>query len=55
MTSKYGHFAELEYIPPIRQQAKREKAGEKVEANSLRPFRPVSGDHTGKVKESLSR
>ena len=51
MTSKYGHFAELEYVPPFGQQAKRGKAREDVKSNSLRPFRPVSCDHSGKVRD----
>ena len=49
MTNKYGFFADHEYIPPIASQAVNRKAREGVKANYVRPFRPVSGDHSGKV------
>ena len=53
MTSKYGFFAEEEYIPPFARQTTRRDAVEGVKGGSLRPFRPVSSHHTGKVRKRL--
>ena len=49
MTSKYGFFAEQEYIPPIAHQAIKRGVRKEAKENALRPFRLVSKDHSGKV------
>ena len=50
MTSKYGYFSEQEYIPPVALEGGKRRGSQQHKENATRPFRPVSGDHLGKVR-----